>query len=132
MFDGLSTNTKGGRMTPTSWEWVREFPRVIEEEIRQFALTIGDNNPIHHDSKAARDRGLRDVVAPGVMVVGYLSSTIADEIPGVLVTEINRLQFKNPLYAGVSPVVHCAREHSHGHFVRMRFEIYGNSDSFSI
>ncbi|OHB17574.1 MAG: hypothetical protein A2544_00715 [Candidatus Zambryskibacteria bacterium RIFOXYD2_FULL_43_10] len=112
----------------TSWEWAKEFPPASEEAIRGFAASIGDNNPIHHDNIAAINGGLRKIVAPGLMVMGFLSAAIAEEIPGVMISEINRLQFKRPLYPGVSPTVLCAREHEHGRLVQLRFEIRDNGE----
>src|SRR3990167_2063358 len=75
----------------TSWEWAKEFPPASEEAIRGFAASIGDNNPIHHDNIAAINGGLRKIVAPGLMVMGFLSAAIAEENPGVMISEINRL-----------------------------------------
>ena len=36
--------------------------------IRQYALSVGDDNPLYRDAEFARDHGLRDVVAPPTLV----------------------------------------------------------------
>ncbi len=47
----------------------REYPaeetyEVSREKIRDFALAIGDRNPVYLDRKAARQAGYPDVIAP--------------------------------------------------------------------
>lgn len=83
------------------------FSIGTEEEIRKFAANIGDWNPLHHDRTEARNAGLRDIIAPGVMVVGFVSATIAREIPRVMIAELN-LKFRRPLYSDSRPAVLCA------------------------
>ncbi|RJQ69430.1 MaoC family dehydratase [Pseudonocardiaceae bacterium YIM PH 21723] len=37
---------------------------VSREKIREFAVAIGDDNPLYRDAEAARGAGYRDVIAP--------------------------------------------------------------------
>lgn len=86
--------------------WGKYFHVTSEEEIRVFASSIGDENPLHHDCGAARAAGLRSIIAPGVMVVGFVSSAIADQIPGVMVGRLE-MEFLSPVYAESQLFVGC-------------------------
>jgi len=86
--------------------WERHFPAMIEDDIRAFSLSIGDHNPIHHDNEAAKAIGLSGIVAPGVRIIGFASSAIAEKLPGAMVRKLS-IQFIKPLYAGISPTVLC-------------------------
>jgi acyl dehydratase len=44
---------------------------VGREKIREFALAVGETNPLHLDVEAARAAGHRDVVAPPMFCVVY-------------------------------------------------------------
>ena len=49
---------------------VLEFDLPIERgKIREFALAVGEDNPIHFDPETARLHGLPDVVAPPTFTV---------------------------------------------------------------
>jgi acyl dehydratase len=43
--------------------------RVGAEKLREFAVAIGDDNPLCHDANAARSAGHSDVVAPPTFVI---------------------------------------------------------------
>lgn len=87
---------------------IREGHFAIEDDdrIRRFSKLIRDENPLHHDREAAMRAGLRGIVAPGIMVLGYVSSTVADWIPGVILVRLN-VKFMEPLYAPSCPAVIC-------------------------
>ena len=44
---------------------------VGREKIREYALAVGETNPLHLDPAAAREAGHRDVVAPPMFCVVY-------------------------------------------------------------
>lgn len=87
-------------------EWGQQFPALDDDGIRRFAKEIGDHNPIHHDNEAAQAAGLKGIVAPGVMILGLVSATIAGFKPGTLICSLE-MKFKRPLYAGFAPSVTC-------------------------
>ncbi len=101
----------------------RNFTVGNDEKIRKFAAAIGDWNPLHHDQAAARRAGLRGIIAPGVMLVGFLSSVIASEIPRVMIADLN-LKFRRPLYSGSHPTVFCtvSRQRDRLAFVTVKIE----------
>lgn len=87
--------------------WDTVFPIISEEDIRNFATLIKDTNPVHHDTAAAQKAGHHGIIAPGVMMIGFVSSAIATKIPGVQVRRLE-MKFVAPLYAGSTPCVQCA------------------------
>jgi acyl dehydratase len=44
---------------------------VGREKIREYALAVGEANPLHHDVDHAREQGYWDVVAPPMFCVVY-------------------------------------------------------------
>ena len=44
---------------------------VGREKVREYALAVGETNPLHLDPEAARAAGYRDVVAPPMFAVVY-------------------------------------------------------------
>ncbi len=50
---------------------------VGREKIREFALAVGESDPLHLDPEAARAAGYADVVAPPMFCVVFSSPAIA-------------------------------------------------------
>jgi acyl dehydratase len=59
-----STAAIGKSYPPTTYA-------VGREKIREYALAVGETNPLHLDPEAAREAGFRDVVAPPMFCVVY-------------------------------------------------------------
>ena len=53
---------------------------VGREKIKEYALAVGETNPIHLDHEAARAAGYDDVVAPPMFCVVYKSPSMAPAI----------------------------------------------------
>jgi acyl dehydratase len=51
--------------------WPATVYAVGREKIREYALAVGETNPVHLDVEAARAAGHRDVVAPPMFAVVY-------------------------------------------------------------
>lgn len=86
--------------------WVTNFPRLTRRAIVDFARNIGDDNPMHNDDNLAKKAGFQGIIAPGVMVMGFVSSAIAQKIPGVRVRRLE-IEFRKPLYVGAYPRIAC-------------------------
>lgn len=60
---------------------------VGREKIREFAVAVGETNPLHHDLELARASGYADLVAPPMFAVVYsfpaLWPAIFDEEVGI-------------------------------------------------
>ena len=66
---GANTDLIGKRWPSVEYE-------VGREKIREYANAVGETNPIHHDSDAARDAGFRGVVAPPMFCVVYSAPAV--------------------------------------------------------
>ncbi|HEV2812220.1 MAG TPA: MaoC family dehydratase N-terminal domain-containing protein [Solirubrobacteraceae bacterium] len=53
---------------------------VGREKIKEYALAVGETNPVHLDHEAARKAGYDDVVAPPMFCVVYKSPAMAPAI----------------------------------------------------
>ncbi len=53
---------------------------VGREKVKEYALAVGETNPVHLDHEAARRDGYADVVAPPMFAVVYKSPAMAPAI----------------------------------------------------
>jgi acyl dehydratase len=53
---------------------------VGREKIKEYALAVGETNPLHLDPEAARAAGYRDVVAPPMFCVVYCGQAVGPAI----------------------------------------------------
>jgi acyl dehydratase len=53
---------------------------VGREKIKEYALAVGETNPLHLDHEAARKAGYADVVAPPMFAVVFKSPSMAPAI----------------------------------------------------
>ena len=53
---------------------------VGREKIKEYALAVGETNPLHLDHEAARKAGYADVVAPPMFAVVYSAPAMAPAI----------------------------------------------------
>jgi len=58
---------------------------VGREKIKEFALAVGESNPIHLDHEAAREAGFADVVAPPMFAVVFSGRAVG---PALLDPEV--------------------------------------------
>jgi acyl dehydratase len=49
---------------------------VGREKIREYASAVGETNPLHHDVRAAREAGYKDIVAPPMFAVVYAGRAV--------------------------------------------------------
>lgn len=103
-------------------QWKKDF-QISNEKIRAFATSIEDFNPLHHDSAAAQAVGLHDIIAPGVMMNGYVSSGLAEEIPGVLLRKLE-VDFLKPLYGTSLPNVTFVLVSQKRHVAKVQFTLW--------
>ena len=53
---------------------------VGREKVKEYALAVGETNPVHLDVEAARAAGYRDVVAPPMFATVYCAPVMAPAI----------------------------------------------------
>jgi acyl dehydratase len=69
----VSTAAVGKRFAPAVYA-------VGREKIREYALAVGETEPLHLDPEAARAAGYRDVVAPPMFAVVYSAPAMGPAI----------------------------------------------------
>jgi acyl dehydratase len=65
----ISTAAIGKEYAPSTYA-------VCREKIREYAVAVGETNPLHHDVDHAREAGYADVVAPPMFCVVYCGVAI--------------------------------------------------------
>lgn len=85
----LKTDAVGKTWDPVSFS-------VEGERISQYASAVGEGNPVHHDAEAAKEAGLRDLVAPPMFCVVYSSAAMA---PAILDPEVE-MNFATVVHGG--------------------------------
>ncbi|MTD42811.1 MaoC family dehydratase [Conexibacter sp. W3-3-2] len=78
----------------------RTFPAatyaVGREKIREYALAVGETDPLHHDLEAARGAGYADLVAPPMFVAVYAAPALG---PALFDPEVG-IDFAHMVHAG--------------------------------
>lgn len=109
--------------------WECYFPTAItDEKIKEFAMSIGDTNPIHHDTGKAREVGLKGIIAPGIMILGFASVAIANEIPMARVVKLE-MKFRKPLYAGSQLLIKCSMSKVNEQLIEIRVTVGNKTDT---
>lgn len=109
--------------------WECYFPTAItNEKIKEFAMSIGDTNPIHYDSKKAKEIGLEGIIIPGIMIGGFASAAIASEIPMARVVKLE-MRFKKPLYAGSQLLIKCSASRMNEQLIEIRVTVGNKIDA---
>jgi 3-hydroxybutyryl-CoA dehydratase len=74
---------------------------VTHDDMAAFAAVSGDRNPIHSDAAYAIERGFRDAVVYGGLLLAKISRLIGMELPtqDCVWTGV-KLDFRQPLYVG--------------------------------
>ena len=69
----VDTSAKGKKYPPFEYE-------VGKEKIREYALAVGEDNPVYFDREAAKAAGFRDVPAPPMFAVVYSAGAMGPAI----------------------------------------------------
>jgi acyl dehydratase len=69
----VSTAAVGKRYEPVLYA-------VGREKIKEYALAVGETDPLYLDHEAARAAGFRDVVAPPMFAVVYSARAVAPSV----------------------------------------------------
>ena len=66
-----------------------KIPPVSRHTLALYCGASGDHNPIHVDLDYAKSAGLDDVIAHGMLSVGYLARMLTDWVPQSSIRSIN-------------------------------------------
>ena len=75
--------------------------RITGEMMEDFRALTGDENPLHTDAEAARERGFKDRVSYGMLTASFLSTLAGVYLPGrySLIQSVE-IKFAKPVYIG--------------------------------
>jgi acyl dehydratase len=85
----VETDAKGKTYPPYEYE-------VGREKIREYALAVGEDNPLYFDRAQAQEAGFRDVPAPPMFAVVYSAGSVG---PGVVDPEVG-IDFARMVHGG--------------------------------
>jgi 3-hydroxybutyryl-CoA dehydratase len=89
-------------------EHVIEETEITKRNIDEFARLSGDNNKLHIDSIYAKSEGpFEDIIAHGVLVMGTVSSALANFEGDIIIDDFSELDFVNPVYIGDNIKADC-------------------------
>jgi acyl dehydratase len=74
----VDQSAKGKTYPPFEYE-------VGKEKIREYAMAVGEENPVYFDRNAAKEAGFRDIPAPPMFAVVYSAGSVG---PAVLDPEV--------------------------------------------
>lgn len=75
--------------------------KISEEEVEQYAVVSGDNNPIHLDIEAAKQQGFSNKIVHGMLTAAKVLRVISNEYltPQEWVCQ-HEFTFTSPFYLG--------------------------------
>lgn len=74
---------------------------ITDIDIKEFAISSGDYNPVHLDEEYAKNSQFKKRIAHGMMTASYFSALFGTKIPGEgCVYTSQSLKFKKPIYIG--------------------------------
>jgi acyl dehydratase len=70
--------------------------RISDQDVRGFAATSGDTNPLHLDEEFAKKTRFKGRIAHGTLVSGLISAALA-RVPGLVIYLSQDMEFHNPV-----------------------------------
>ena len=81
--------------------------KISSSDVDMFAKLTGDNSPIHMEGRFARERGFKDRVVHGGILVGCISNLVGTRFPGKnSIIQTLEVKFYNPTYIGDALKIH--------------------------
>lgn len=75
--------------------------QIEEQDVRMFAATSGDVNPVHLDAKYAEKTQFKERIAHGMLTGAVISAALAMEMPGPGTIYLGQsLRFRRPVMLG--------------------------------
>lgn len=66
-----------------------QMPPVTRQLLAVYCGASGDHNPVHVDIDFAREAGLGDVIAHGMLVMAWMGRSLSDHFPPQSIREFN-------------------------------------------
>ncbi|KAF8395254.1 hypothetical protein HHK36_019196 [Tetracentron sinense] len=78
---------------------LKQSRKFSDLDILEYSRLSHDSNPLHFDSKFARNAGFEDRLVHGMLIASLFPRIIASHFPGAVYVS-QSLQFKLPVYIG--------------------------------
>jgi len=92
-----------------------EFSKTISDtDVRRFAVSSGDTNPLHLDEAFAEQTRFKGRIAHGTLVAGLISAALA-RFPGLTIYLSQDLEFHAPVRIGDRVTAECEIVEDLGH-----------------
>jgi acyl dehydratase len=92
-----------------------EFSKTISDaDVRRFAVSSGDTNPLHLDEEFAEQTRFKGRIAHGTLVGGLISAALA-RLPGLTIYLSQDLEFHGPVRIGDRVTAECEIVEDLGH-----------------
>ena len=73
--------------------------KITMEDISAWVSMMGDDNPVHTDEEYAKTTRFGNVIAPGIMIAGFISTVMTKATFGNVYSG-QTLKFLKPVYVG--------------------------------
>ena len=75
--------------------------KISSSDVNMFAKLTGDNSPLHMEDQFARERGFKDRLVHGGLLVGCISQLVGGHFPGKnSIIQTLDIKFSHPAYIG--------------------------------
>lgn len=113
---------------------VQTFTKTISEtDVILWVGLTGDLNPVHIDKEYAKTTRFQDVIAPGLLVAGLISTVMTQSTFGNVYSG-QTLKFLKPVYVGdtITAVATVIEKMEEKHRVKIKTECYNQKDELVI
>nr|WP_326183707.1 MaoC family dehydratase [uncultured Oscillibacter sp.] len=113
---------------------VATFTKTLTQtDVVLWVGLTGDMNPVHIDSGYAQQTRFKDIIVPGLMVAGLISTVMTQSTFGNVYSG-QTLKFLKPVYVGdtITAVATVIEKMEEKHRVKIRTECYNQRDELVI
>ncbi len=106
---------------------------ITKEDIITWVNMMGDDNPVHVDEDYAKETRFGNIIAPGIMIAGFISTVMTKATFGNVYSG-QSLKFLKPVYVGdtITAVGEVIEKLEEKHRVVIRTECYNQRDELVI
>ena len=107
--------------------------KITMEDISAWVSMMGDDNPVHTDEEYAKTTRFGNVIAPGIMIAGFISTVMTKATFGNVYSG-QTLKFLKPVYVGdtITAVGEIIEKLEEKHRVVIRTECFNQNGELVI
>ena len=106
---------------------------VTQTDVVLWVGLTGDMNPVHIDAEYAKTTQFQDVIVPGLMIAGLISTVMTQSTFGNIYSG-QTLKFLKPVYVGdtITAVATVIEKMEEKHRVKIKTECYNQRDELVV